>query len=52
MVKVQVPQERHARPVDAPPEMALNCKALIPRAKAIAGKLIRIPVLIVCGESQ
>jgi hypothetical protein len=45
MVTVQVPQERDARPVDAPPEMALNCEALIPKLKRAEGKPIRTPVI-------
>jgi hypothetical protein len=51
MVTVQVPQERDARPVDGLTEIALNCDALIPKAKATAGVLIRTPV-IHGGESQ
>jgi hypothetical protein len=52
MVKVQVPQKRDARPVDGLTEIALNCDALIPKAKATAEELIRIPVILGGGSQN
>ena len=52
LVKGEVPQEHTARPVDGPPEMALNCEALILKAKATAREPIRTPRLLSGGVSE
>src|SRR5258708_17373999 len=45
LVTGEVPQELYARPVDGPPETALNCGALISKAKATEKQLIRTLVI-------
>ncbi len=43
--------EHEARPTDGHPENALNCEAMIPKAKATAGEPIRTPVHLWRGVS-
>jgi serine/threonine protein kinase len=43
--------EHEARPTDGRPENALNCEAMIPKAKATAGEPIRTPVHLWRGVS-
>jgi hypothetical protein len=50
MVTVQVPQEHEARPVDAPPELALNREAVIPKEKSIEGEPIGTSRFLSGGE--
>ena len=52
VVTASVPPERKlARPADGPPETALNCEAMIPKAKASEGEWIRTS-RFQAGESQ
>src|SRR5712691_10352110 len=49
LIKGQVPQEHEARPVDAPPELAPNCEAMISKRKRIERERIRTPRLLSGG---
>src|SRR5947209_3278355 len=51
LVKGQVPQEHEARPVDGPPETALNCEALISKRKRSEREPIRTPAHLWRGVS-